>query len=184
MFSWLGGKASGGKGPAALPELVLLLEEPLPFTAEFLQGAVVAAFGRVLPTDQPDATEFVTGEYPVFFVRLKGRLLQVKSMPMLYDDPAVREFVSGDPGALFRTIRDPGLREAVARHQGWIAVTFMNPDDLPPGKDPYRYVSKMLAAFAWDAVAALVWPAEGRVIAWDFAMQDVLARGKGLTLFA
>ena len=176
-----------GESPFAsdpsLPELVLLLHEPLAFEPSFLQGAVMAAFGVMLPTDEPDAEEFVTGEMPIFFVQLKGRLLQVKSMPIPYFEPEVRQFVTGDPRGLRESITDRELLREIDRHKGWISATLMNPDVEPQGKDRFRYPSRMLSAFALEEIAALVWPAENRAIAWEFDMQQVLRKGKGRELF-
>ena len=166
-----------------VPELVLLLQEPLAFEASFLQGAVVAAFGVMVAIDEPDAEEFVTGAMPTFLVQIKKRLLQVKSMPLSYFDPKVRSFVSGEPDALRASITDRSLLKEVSAHKGWISVALMNPDVEPQGKDRFRYPSRMLSAFAFEEIAALVWPAENRAIAWEFEMQKVLRKGKGRELF-
>ena len=183
MSSWFGRfsffETPKKPAPASLPELVLLLAAPLPFTVEFLQGAAVAAFGKVLPTDEPDAEEFVTGEYPIFFVQFKRQLLQVKSMFLPYFDPEVRPFVSGDPAGLLPSIRDPDFRKAVAAHKGWISVALMNPAVVPEGKDAYRLVSKLLSAFGFEEIVALLCPPREIVMPWDFDMQEILAKGKG-----
>jgi hypothetical protein len=179
MSSWASQQGSSG----SVPELVLLLEEPLVFEAEFLQGAVLSAFRKSLPIGEPDSTEFVTGEFPVFFVQIKRRLLQIKSMPLPYFDADVRPFVNGDPEAILRGLQDPDLKEAVARHKAWISVALMNPDAEPEGKDPYRYPSRMLSAFGFEEIAAILLPAENEIRPWDFEMEDILWRGKGLKLF-
>ncbi|MSR32142.1 MAG: hypothetical protein EXR99_11605 [Gemmataceae bacterium] len=167
---------------AVLPELVLLLREPLVFEKSFLQGAVVAAFRRVLPTDEPDAEEFVIGDYPIFFVGLQGNLLQVKSMPVPYNAQSALPFVQGDPNDLLSGIADPEFRKLVARHKGWVSAALMKPGPEVHAK-PFKLVSKMLSAFGFEDVCAIICPGRQQILPWDFAMHEKLSHGRGLNLF-
>src|SRR5437764_5356204 len=87
-----------------VPEIVLLLQDALAFELEFLQGVVQSAFRKTLPINEPDSTEFITGKFPIYFVQIKGRLLQIKAFPTPYFDPEVRPYVNGDPEALRRQL--------------------------------------------------------------------------------
>jgi hypothetical protein len=170
-------------GKGEVPELVLLLDETLVVGVKFVQGAAQHALGVSLPTGEPDSTEFVTGESPIFFLQFGGRLLQIKIMPIPYFDKKVRPFVNGDPDRLAQTIQEPALKAAVARHQGWIAVSFMNAQAGNRAEDPYYHVGKMLSAFGMGEVAAIIWPARNAIRLWDVDMLEALEEGRPLELF-
>lgn len=163
-------------------ELVLLLRDPIPMDAEFVRDAVLGAFSVSLPMDDPEAAEFVTGEYPIFFVQLRGRLLQVKSMPLPYFDPEARPFVTGDPDLLLREVRDPKLQKRIDRHRGWISVALM---DQPKGAgDGWAYVGKMLGAFGYFDARVLLRPDTGQMVCFeDHEMQEFLEGGEPLEIF-
>ena len=173
-----------GAGRTPLPELVALLSEPMHVGVEFVQGAVLHGLGVDLPIGESDSTEFVTGEFPIFFVQTAGRLLQLKFMPLPYFAEQCRPFVNGDPHALTRAIPTQELSSAVAEHQGWLAVSFMNPGAGSATAEAYEYVGKMMAALIIVSEAvALVWPAGGQIRPWDFELLESLENGDPLAIF-
>jgi hypothetical protein len=186
FWSWLtgGGREKGQRTSqySALPELVLLTKEPLVVEASFIQGAIEHALGVTLPLGEKDATEFVTGTWPIFFFQFGGRLMQIKLAGHPYSAPVSRPFVSGDPDDLLRKAQAGGLGDVAAAHQAWIAVTYMNPP-APAGEDPYRHVAKMLGAFAIVDVLAVVDPARGLIVEWDEDMLETLEAGEYKSIF-
>jgi hypothetical protein len=68
-------RATLRSGPArdSLPELVLLLQEPLIADASFLRSAYQAVLGLKLESD----TEFVTGQFRIFGFQTAGVLVSV-----------------------------------------------------------------------------------------------------------
>lgn len=173
----------GAGAESAPPELVALLAEPLHVDVGFVQGAAQHGLGVDLPTDQPDSTEFVTGEFPIFFLQTAGRLLQIKFMPLPYFAEECRPFVNGDPHALARAIRTPDLKKAVKEHQGWLSVSLMNVDADAAAEDPYESVGKMMAALILVSEAvAIICPAENQIRPWDFDMLEHL-EGDPLAIF-
>src|SRR5262245_5879429 len=101
---WLTGgwseKAPRKPESRALAELVLLMKEPLVVEAPFIQGAIQFAFEVSLPLGERDATEFVTGTWPIFFFQFGDRLMQIKTPAKPYFAAVSRPFTSGDPEAL------------------------------------------------------------------------------------
>jgi hypothetical protein len=185
FWTWLtGGGEKIRKQPdhKPLPELVLLLAEPLVVEATFIQGAIEHALGVSLSVGEGDDTEFVTGTWPIFFFQFGGRLMQIKLPAKPYFSAASRPFVSGDPDALLRTAREEGLGDEVAAHQGWIAVTYMNPPP-PDGEDPFWYVAKVLGAFAIADALAIIHPARGLISKWDDEMMEMLEEGDYASIF-
>jgi hypothetical protein len=165
------------------PELVILLEEPLHVGIEFVRGAIQHGLGVLLPTGEPNSTEFVTGEFPIFFAQSEGRLLQLKFMPKPYFAAECRPFVNGDPNALRGTVQALGITGEVDRHRGWVSVSFMTAGSRPVGEDPYYYVGKVMSALAFGDVTAIIWPAQGQIRKWDLAMLDCLTAGTPLAIF-
>lgn len=184
IWSWLTGSDEGKPSRPTvdtMPELVLLLEEPIMAGVKFVQGAVEHALNVSLPAGEPNSTEFVTGEFPIFFFQTDGKLLQIKFMPHTYFDPQVRPFVNGDPALLLRKVqKDPDLQAAVDAHKAWVSVSFMN---AKGNKDPYSYVARMIWAFAIADVAAIVWPIRNEIRPWNADMLDVLETGAHAVLF-
>src|SRR5262249_14785936 len=131
----------------------------------------------------PDSTEFVVGEFPIFMLQFGGRLLQIKFMPMPYFDIRARPFVDCDPNGLVRTIQEPDLKAAFAKHKGWIAVSFMPAQGVSGKEDPYYYVGKLLSAFGLAPVTAIIWPARNVIRLWKLEMLDALEAGRPLELF-
>jgi hypothetical protein len=91
--------------------------------------------------------------------------------------------VSGDPEAILASVSDAQLRRAIDRHKGWISVSLMNPEVEKSAQGGYKFLSKMLSAFGYDEMVALVHPALGRVLPWEWELQEMLTRGKGEKLF-
>jgi hypothetical protein len=167
-----------------MPQLVLLWAEPLVPTVQFVQGAVQHVMGLSLPMDDSHATEFVTGEFPIFFVQYSKRLLQLKFFETQYFDPMCRPFITYDPDSLQRKIQSPELREAIAEHQAWVGVACMNWWDKRAGNgDAYGDVGKMLSAFTHSDVRAVIWPNQAQIRLWDYEMSTVLFKGDPLQIF-
>jgi hypothetical protein len=163
--------------------LVILLEEPLNVGVEFVRGAIEHGLGVALPTGGPKSTEFVTGEFPVFFAQSEGRLFQLKFMPKPYFAPECKPFVNGDPNALRSTMQALDITGEVDRHRGWVSVWFMNASSRPVNEDPYYYVGKVMSALALGDVIAIIWPAQNQIRRWDFDMLDCLTAGTPLAIF-
>jgi hypothetical protein len=161
---------------------VLLMEKPLVVELPFIQGAIQFALGVSLPVGEGDATEFVMGTWPIFFFQFGGRLLQIKTPAQPYFNAVSRPFISGDPDALLHTARADGLGDEIAAHQGWIAVTYMNPP-APDGEDPYWYVAKMLGAFALADVLAIIHPGRNLIVKWNEEMVEPLEAGEYKAIF-
>jgi len=144
-------------------------------TAEFVRGAVEHGLARCLPAARPDGDDFVTGEFPIFFVRATGRLLQLKFIPLPYFTAQCRPFVNGDPDVLSRAVRGRELKKAVRDHQAWIAVTLMNAHEA---EDGHLYVGAMMSALLVVAEPlAIVWPSENQIRLWDYEMLEALDAG-------
>ena len=163
------------------PELVAFLSEPMNVSAEFVRGAVEHGLVRRLPDIQPDGDDFVTGEFPIFFVRAVGRLLQLKFMPLPYFAEQCRPFVNGDPDLLAPAVRGRDLKKAVRDHQAWLAVSLMNSHEA---EDGYLYVGAMMSALLVVAEPlAIVWPSENQIRLWDYEMLEALDAGNPLRVF-
>lgn len=187
LWSWLKGSppkaAPAESAPEAeAPNLVLLLEEPIGANLKFVQDAAEHVLGVRLPHGVPDSTEFVTGDYPFFFLQTEGRLLQLKFMHRPYFDPKMRVFVSDDPDLLASRIQGDDLREAVARHRGWVSVWCMS-NQAGDDADSYAFVGRMLSAFAMGDVTAIVWPARSEIRVWHDGMEETLKSGRPLEVF-
>jgi hypothetical protein len=161
------------------PELVVLLKTPQVISTRYLQEAVEHAFGVSLTTGEPQATEFVTGESPVFFVQFGGRLLQVIYSQHPYFDAICRPFTAGIPEALLRRAAAEGIGGDVQGCRGWIGVTFMATGQRPQGEDPYEYVARLLGALAAveEEAVAVIWPARNEIRQYDGTMADKLQEG-------
>ncbi len=108
--------------------------------------------------------------------------MQIKTSAKPYFDSVSRPFVSGNPGALLQKAQEAGLSEEVTAHRGWIAVTYMTPP--LSSEDPYYYVAKILGAFALADVLAIIHPARGLVIKWQYEMVKPLEAGEYKAIFA
>lgn len=171
-----------GEGDHPLPELVALLAEPLNPSAEFVQGAVEHGLARHTGIDPNPSEDYVTGEFPVFFIRFAGRLLQAKFMPLPYFDEKCRPFVNGEPESLLREFRGRELKAAVKEHQAWISIALMNANEQP--EDAYTFVGGMLSALIIVAEPlAVIWPEKNRIRAWDYDMLEPLETGNLQLLF-
>lgn len=157
------------------PELVLLLSKPAVFEIGGMQNAVAEAFGVILTAEGQD--DSISGAFPEFEVKLKGKRLRVLSSLFPYFDPRCRAWVSGDPDVIRRSVTDPAFRKAIAEHKGWISVSLLNAAETPDNKDAYRSVAKMLSAFAHESATALVWPDAQEIVPWEKGMQKSLAKG-------
>jgi hypothetical protein len=171
------------KKAGGYPELVLLMEEPLHVGVKFVQGAVEHAFRIALPTGTRDSTEFVTGDFPFFFVQFGGRLLQLKLLSFPYFSEKSAPFAAADPRPVLQQAREQGMDEVIDGHRAWIAVWFMNSTNPPGTDDPYSYVGRMLAAFAIGPTLAIVWPARNQIRQWSPDMLEALEAGEPLRLF-
>lgn len=190
FWSWLTGRSAPPPSQQAstarqpMVELAILVNEPLVVGVRFMQQAIEHAFGVSLTTGQGDSTEYVMGEWPIFFFQMGGRFLQVKLPARPYFDKASLPFVSGNPGLILLKSKQQGLYEAIAGHQGWIAVTFMNPSDRPESEDPYFFVAKMLGALAHGDVSAVIWPERNLIRQWDDGMAELLENGQYEQVFS
>jgi hypothetical protein len=168
-----------------VPHLVLLMTKPIGLDVPQLRGIVKSRLGVVLPTGEPDATEFVTGEWPFFFVQFGGRHLQLKLIPKPYFDPFCLDVLGADPKILAEKIKaDATQTEAVRKHGAWVSVSYMASLSGEP-EDPYHYVGKLLSAFGIfdDDIHAILWPVRNEIRLWEMGMNDELEEGRPLELF-
>lgn len=180
LWSWFRKPAAtGGRVPVtgtSSPELVVLLREVRVIDLRYLQEAVEHTFGVRLPTGDPQATEFVTGESPIFHAQFAGRLLMVHYGHRPYFDPICAPFVNGDPDAILRQAEREGIAAEAKASRGWIAVTSLGAGVT--GEDPYLPVARLLGALAdiEEHVVAAIWPGRNRARRWaDESAQQLFA---------
>jgi uncharacterized protein YegJ (DUF2314 family) len=166
------GKAAESSGPKN--SLVLLFREPRDLDAELLVQVVNSTFGLELTTGKSDATEFVTGEEPVFFAQFAKRIFQILCVRKPYFD---------DLDAITSEIIELRLRKAVAEHRAWVSVDLMT--DYPDAdlRDPHWYIGNLLAALANGDTTAVVCPAERQMRAWDRNVLNTLRSDNPLDAF-
>ena len=179
FWNWLkslfAGKSAQGEADRPLVSLVLLLREPRFLDAEILRRLVNRAWGVELPTDDPDATEFVAGFAPTFMIQCQERNFLVHCFPTPYV-AEVEETAD--------TIKDLRLRKLFREHQGWLAVDLLfgkkEPDDMG---EVYRLIGKLLAELADTDCLALYSPATGQMIPYDDRIEERLRGPDVLNLF-
>lgn len=148
--------------------LVLVVSKPPTADRAALAKAIGQAIGRPLGSDE-EAIEYLTGDGPVYGLKLEGCVLELDLVDEpYYDDPA--------------TIADPQLRQQALGQKGWIAVYFVG---VPADKaQAYRVMGKALAALADENALAIVAEDEGLATAWLPSMKATLASGDPLSIFA
>jgi hypothetical protein len=179
LWSWFKKTEAAGGTPSTRPsgpELVILLRDRRVVDARYLQQAIEHAFGVAPSIGDATATEFVTGENPLFHAQFGGRLLMVHYGLHPYFNPICAPFVSGDAAAIVRRAEQKRIEKEVQACRGWIAVTCLKAADRPDGEDPYEPVARLLWALAAveDTIVAIIWPARGEIVPWDDAMLDQL----------
>jgi hypothetical protein len=163
---------------ASSPELVVLLPEPRVIGTHYLQQAIEFTFGVRLPTDEPKATEFVTGEAPIFHAQFNGRLLMVHYGHHPYFDPICAPFMTGDPAAILRSAERHGVAAEARASRGWIAVTRLGAAGGQANEDPYQEVARLLGALAdVEDVVAILWPSRNEARQWADGMAEQLMAG-------
>src|SRR5262249_31195037 len=110
-----------------LISLVLLLREPRYLDSAMLTSLVNRAWGTQLGTGDPEATEFVVGDSPLFVIHCAERMFLVNNFARPYVD---------DVEAAARDIPELRLRKAFGGHRAWLSVDLLgepdNPGDLRP----------------------------------------------------
>ena len=157
----------------ALPELVLLMQEPLIVDAGFLRSAYQAVLDLKLNSD----TEFVIGEFPFFMFQTAGILVSVTMSDGRYGAAEYREaFPHHDLSAVQSSL---GFldRRRIAKHQGWIGACLLR-EQQPSGLDPYVHVGRALCPFALpEAAVGVVAPRLGRAALFSEEHQQLLRAG-------
>jgi len=189
LWSWFKKSVGNGdKAPvprASGPELVVLLHEPRVIGTRYLQEAIEHTFGVRLSTDDPQATEFVTGEAPIFHAQFAGHLLMVHYGHHPYFDPICAPFVNGDPDAILRQAEQEGIATEAKASRGWIAVTSLGTGANLTSEDPYLPVARLLGALAdvEERVVAVVWPSRNCARRWADRLAGRLFAGEYQEVF-
>jgi len=168
----------------SFPELVILVNQEIPASDIFVQGAIEEVFGVKLPTEASDtSTEFITGEFPIFTFQHKERLMQLKFIPDSYFAAKARPFASGNPDHIHAQVNTRQLQKAVKRHVMWVAASAVNWNDSIPEDEAYQFISRILSAFTIGITEAIIWPKKNAVRAWEDSMQGLLDQGKAIEIF-
>jgi hypothetical protein len=172
-------------GPApvekeVLPELVLLLTEPLVVDAGFLRSAYEAVLGLSLE----GGTEFVTGTFPFFMFQSAGILMSVSLGDDQYGDA---ELHSAFPHHDLRAVQSSlGFlaRRRLAKHRGWIGACLLR-EQQPSGLDPYVHVGRALCPFALPGAAVgLIAPAIAQAVLFSPEHAQLLRSGSVRQIFS
>lgn len=180
---WLGisrspGAATKDAGDDEKPliSLVLLLREPRYLDQVVLTGIVNRAWGADLSSDNPDATEFVVGESPLFIIQYQGRQFLVNN----FSHPYVE-----DVDAAAQNIKELRLRKAFLEHRAWLSVDLLGESG---GQEElqhiYGLIGRLTAALADTDCAALFSPATEQMIPYDPAVEEKLRGPDALEVFS
>ncbi len=163
-----------------LPELVLLLAEPLIVDAAFLRSA----YEDVLGLSLSGGTDFVTGAFPFFMFQSEGVLVSVSLGDRQYGHPC---FHSAFPHHDLRAVQAPlgffaGRR--LAQHQGWVAACLLR-EQTPSSLGPYVHVGRALCPFALQGAAVgLVAPTMRRAALFSDDHAQLLRAGDVRQIFS
>jgi len=157
----------------ALPELVLLMQEPLIIDVGFLQSA----YKEVLHLELDSNTEFIKGQFPFFMLQTAGVLVSVTTSGCAYGATAYRDaFPHHDLSAVQRSL---GFfdRRRMAKHRGWIGACLLREQE-PSGLDPFVHVGRALYPFALPkAAVGLVAPGLGAAALFSQEHRELLRAG-------
>jgi hypothetical protein len=163
-----------------LPELVLLLTDPLAADAAFFRSAYEDVLGLTLS----GGTEFVKGDFPSFMFQSAGILMSVWVGNRQYGDPY---FHSVFPHHDLRAIRSSlgflaGRR--LRKHQGWISACLIR-EEQSTGLDPYVHLGRALYPFALPGAAVgLIAPVLRRAVLFSPEHAQLLRTGDIRQIFS
>jgi hypothetical protein len=163
----------------SLPELVLLMQEPLIVDAAFLRSAYQAVLDLKLDGDP----EFVTGQFPFFMFQNAGVLVSVTMRDGKFGVAEYREAFPHHDLSAVQTSLGFFDRRRIARHQGWIGACLLR-EAQPGGFDPYVHVGRALCPFALPgASVGLVAPRLGRAALYSKEHKQLLRTGDVRQIF-
>jgi hypothetical protein len=156
-----------------LPELVLLMQEPLVADAGFLRSAYEA----VLKLKFNEHAEFVTGQFPLFMFQTAGVLVSVVLGGCRYGAVEYHEAFPHHDWAAVQNSLGFFHRRRIAKHQGWISACLLR-ERQPSGLDPYVHVGRAVCPFALlGAAVGVVAPALGKAALFSEEHQQLLRAG-------
>lgn len=163
-----------------LPELVLLMSQPLIADAAFLRSAYEEVLGLGLWNE----TEFVRGEFPFFMFQSAGILVSVALGDRRYGDPYFHPaFPHHDLAAVRGSVGLLAGRR-LARHRGWISACLLRERE-PSGLDPYVHVGRALCPFALPGRAVgLIAPTMRRAALFGDNHEQLLRAGDVRGIFS
>jgi uncharacterized protein YegJ (DUF2314 family) len=150
-------KPASGSAPESI---VLFLKQPREIDSHLLAEILSQEAGTdveaiAVNSDDSSAENFVMGAPPRFVIRVNAAMFMFYSVAQRYTE---------------RSPEDPELRRAVAQHNAWVSMDFM--DKRQATRENRRLVGHVLAHFADSNCAALYFPPTNTLAVYS---EDALA---------